>query len=134
MLEGCVGSSRGSEIEFDEDLALTRRVCLTGGKRYGSILENGSTDRAKVCAIIDAGVGPADLHAVKDIEIFHSQFEIEALREIEAFGKSNILVALEGVAEVTQLARLVARSESGIGEGSRVKDRQSLVIVVVVNA
>src|SRR5580692_2636937 len=138
MLEGCVGSSRGSEIEFHEDLALARGICLEGRASNDAINRCG-THKSKVGAVIDTCVEgalwcTAHLHAVEKIEIFHSYFEIESLTEVEAFGKSKILIALERVSQVTQNAGFIPRCKPGIGKCSRIKNRKAFIIIIPVNA
>src|SRR5580700_10672793 len=101
MLEGCVGSSRGSEIDLEEDLALPRCISLTWRASNDTINRCG-THTSEVDAVVDASIGSADLHTVEDVGVLHSQFSPYAFPEKEFFGKSKILVALEGVSQVTQ--------------------------------
>jgi hypothetical protein len=133
MLEGCVESSRGSETNFEEYLTLSGRVGLARRTQHDAIHGCG-THPSKVCSVINAGVGSANLHTVQDVGEFHSQFSPYAFTEKEFFGEGEIFVALEWAPQVTQNARLITGCEPRIRKGSRIEDGQALVIVVVVDA
>ena len=81
-----------------------------------------------------AGVRPtADLHAIQDIEEFHSQFRGNAFAKEEFLGESDIFVALEWIPERGNIAqRCPGRELSWIGKGSRIEDRQAFVVVVPI--
>ena len=126
------------ETDFEEGLALAWGVGLARVAAATAIgVHQTKSPGSVVHIVIDAAaalVDTADLHAIQDVEEFNAELGPNVLAKKELFGQANILVGVEGISENGYHARLIARCESRIGEGCRIKNGQAFVIVVVIQA
>src|ERR1700737_326947 len=117
-----------SEANFEKCLPRSRGVALA------NLI---TVDDAKVCAIdvvraIEVGV--TDLHSIKNVSEFHPQLCSDPFTEIEVLSQCEILIAVEGAAQVSDApGRVTQREVSWRRKSREIKDWQTLVIVVVVN-
>jgi hypothetical protein len=131
MLEGC-GSSKASEIEFYENLA------LPGSNSLAWLAKKNAIDRSwiyksKVLPVIYTVVDSADPHTVEDIGVFHSQLTGYVLTKVEAFGQGHTFVCEEWVAQAAQVAGLIPHSKPRVRKGARVENGQAPIIVIPVD-
>src|SRR5260370_1116752 len=94
-------------------------------------------DKAKVCAIDvvrTIGVRVTYLHSIEDVRELHPQLRSDPFTKVEVLRQREILVAVEGTAQASDVARRVTQCEVSRGrEGRNIEDRQAFVIIVVVN-
>lgn len=122
-----------SETDFEEALSLSRRVGLTSAVATASGINHAELAAAVVEVVIQSLSYAANLHAIQDVEKLDAQLSGNVFSEEELFGQADVFVRVERVAQLSDDAGRIPRSESGVGEGGRVEDRQSLVIVVVIH-
>src|SRR5260370_7951084 len=96
-----------------------------------------AVDKAKVCAIDvvrTIGVRVTYLHSIEDVRELHPQLRSDPFTKVEVLRQREILVAVEGTAQASDVARRVTQFEFSRGREARnIEDRQSFVIFVVVN-
>src|SRR5260370_11033467 len=96
-----------------------------------------AVDKAKVCAIDvvrTIGVRVTYLHSIEDVRELHPQLPSDPFTKVEVLRQREILVAVEGTAQASDVARRVAQCEVSRGrEGRKIEDRQAFGIIVVVN-
>src|SRR5258708_683377 len=116
------------KADFEERLALARCVVLAN---------IAAVDDAKVRAIdvVRAiGVRATYPHSIEDVREFHPQLRSDPFTKVEVLRQREILVAVEGTAQASDVARCVAHREVPRGrEGRKIEDRQAFVIIVVVH-
>src|ERR1700692_415778 len=116
------------EADFEEGLALTRSVCLTGVAASTAVgAYETKTSGAVVDVVIEALADTADLHTIEDVEEFNAELGADAFTEEELLGQAYVFVGVEGVAENGDLARPIALLEAGVGKGRLIKHGQTLV-------
>jgi hypothetical protein len=131
VMLGGVWSQPCLETDPEVSLALARSVPLARASRA---VQSETSIADIVGRRVYGGIRPAaDLHAIQDIEKFHSQFRGNAFAKEEFLGDGDIFVALEGIPERGNIARgRSGRELSWIGKGSRIEDRQAFVVVVPI--
>src|SRR5262249_29535473 len=106
--------------------------CLPLARSIGLAWSRDCCKGTAVYVVVQSLPDAANLHAVQDVEKFDAELGVDSLPEKESLGQRNVFTRIEGIAESANYARFVPLRKPGIGKSSRVKYRQPIVVVVVV--
>src|SRR5215813_10752774 len=109
----CTGAqvAQALETDFEIRLAVSWRIVLA---RVDAIHATDNvavgTHSSKIGVVVGICVGATYGHAVEYVCELHTEFCRYALAKVEVFGQCKVFVAVKGIAQLLQIARLIALS------------------------